>query len=222
MRQIDVIHGSIRQTGMRLRHIFLLVFHNYLRVGYGVSRYPFVMSKHREQSLRNRQDILRKCYPLVATGSWDAISISDIEKVIRQTRGAIAYYFKNKKTLFANIFDELFFPVFALSADERETLAKSTVSDFYNKYKTPFERVRDDLKDNYGVENPSQAIFNLFIQGSKHYDQFTSNIGELMQLEQDFMSRIVGGRVNNILDLNRVYVENIGNIFIESMNFDSK
>ena len=43
-----------------------------------------------------------------------------------------------------------------------------------------------------------------------------------MQLEHDFMSRIVGGRVNNILDLNRVYVENIGNIFIESMNFDSK
>jgi hypothetical protein len=111
--------------------------------------------------------------------------------------------------------------VFAISADERETLAKSTVSDFYNKYKTPFERVRDDLRDNYGVENPSQAIFNLFIQGSKHYDQFTSNIGELMQLEQDFMSRIVGGRVNNILDLNRVYVENIGNIFIESMNFEN-
>ena len=42
-----------------------------------------------------------------------------------------------------------------------------------------------------------------------------------MQLEQDFMSRIVGGRINNILDLNRVYVENIGNIFIESMNYDS-
>lgn len=73
--------------------------------------------------------------------------------------------------------------------------------------------------DNYGVENPSQAIFNHFIQDSKHYDQFTSNIGEL---KQDFMSRIVGGRVNNILDLNRVYVENIGNIFIESMNFDNR
>lgn len=38
-----------------------------------------------------------------------------------------------------------------------------------------------------------------------------------MQFEQDFMSRIVGGRVNNILDLNRFYVEDIGNIFIESM-----
>lgn len=80
---------------------------------------------------------------------------------------------------------------------------------------TQFERVHDDLRDNYGIENTSQAIFNLFIQGSMHYDQFTSNIGELMQLEQDFMSRIVGGRINNILNLNRVYVENIGNIFIE-------
>lgn len=78
--------------------------------------------------------------------------------------------------------------------------------------------MNDDLRDDYDVENLSQAIFNLFIQGSKHYDQFTSNIGELMQLEQDFMSRIVGGRVNNILDLNRVYVENIGNIFIELMS----
>ena len=59
-----------------------------------------------------------------------------------------------------------------------------------------------------------------FFQGSKYYDQFTSNLDELMQLEQDFISRIVGGRVNNILDLNRVYVENIGNIFIESINFN--
>ena len=49
--------------------------------------------------------------------------------------------------------------------------------------------LRNDLS---GVENPSQVIFNLFIQGSKLYDQFTSNIGELMQLEQDFMRRIVG------------------------------
>ncbi len=42
-----------------------------------------------------------------------------------------------------------------------------------------------------------------------------------MRLEQYFMNRGVGGRVNNILDLNRVYVENIGNIFIKSMNFEN-
>lgn len=69
------------------------------------------MSKHREQSLKNRMDILKRCYPLLATGSWDAITVADLEKAITQTKGAIIYYFKNKKTLFANVFDELFFPV---------------------------------------------------------------------------------------------------------------
>ena len=73
------------------------------------------------------------------------------------------------------------------------------------------------MRDNYGVENPSQAIFNLFIQGSMHYDGFTSHIIELMRLEQEFMSSVVGGRVNRLIDLNRIYVENIGNIFIDSM-----
>lgn len=99
---------------------------------------------------------------MLATGSWDAITVADLEKAITQTKGAIIYYFKNKKTaqaeipvhktLFADVFDELFFPEFALSAEEREKLSKATITDFYNKYKTPFERVRDDLRDNYGVE----------------------------------------------------------------------
>lgn len=180
------------------------------------------MSKHREQSLKNRADILKKCYPLVATASWDSISVSDLEKAISKTRGALAYYFKNKKTLLKNIFDELFFPVFTLSVEEKETFAKSSVSEFYRLYKTPFERVRDDLRDNYGVTNPSQAIFNLFIQGSKHYEQFTTSIHEIMRLEQEFINDIVGERVNTLIDLNRIYVENIGNIFIESMAIQSQ
>ncbi len=176
------------------------------------------MSKHREQSLRNRSDILRKCYPLVAIGSWDAIAISDIEKVIKQTRGAIAYYFKNKKTLFANILDELFFPVFALSDDEREKLSKATVSDFYNRYKTPFERVRDDLVENYGIDNPSRALFNIYIQGSKHYEGFSTRVNDSMKLEEEYMSKIVEGCVTTLIDINRVYIKNVGNLFIESFD----
>ena len=95
------------------------------------------MAKHREQSLKNRSDILRKCYPLLATGSWDAITVSDLENVIMQTRGAILYYFKNKKTLFSVILDELFFPVFTLSQKEREALANPLFLIFINSTKHP-------------------------------------------------------------------------------------
>lgn len=183
--------------------------------------YPFcVMSKHREQSLKNRAEILRRCYPLLATGSWEAISVSDLEKAITQTKGAIAYYHKNKQTLFNNIMDELFFPVFGISDDIRKALSKCTISEFHKRYKTPFERLRDDLKDNYRVQNPSQAIFNLFIQGAKHYDGFTQRINNLMKIEQDYMSELVGGKVNTLIDLNKVYIQNVGNIFVESLSLD--
>lgn len=175
------------------------------------------MSKHREQSLRNRSDILRKCYPLVATGSWDAIAISDIEKVIKQTRGAIAYYFKNKKTLFANILDELFFPVFALSDDEREKLSKATVSDFYNKYKTPFERVYLDLKTNYNLDDPSRGLFNILIQAQNHYKGFCQIIGNEIKREIAEISEIIKGNNAIHIDLGKVYAQSAGVIFLESL-----
>ena len=95
------------------------------------------MSKHREQSLKNRSDILRKCYPLVATGSWDAIAISDIEKVIKQTRGAIFYFNKNKEDLFINMIDELFLPVFKLSQADKKHLRILLFSQLFFKYIKP-------------------------------------------------------------------------------------
>lgn len=54
--------------------------------------------------------------------------------------------------------------------------------------------LNNDLRDNYGVQNPSQVIFNLFIQGAMHYERFTSHIHELMRLEQEFMSSVLVGQ----------------------------
>lgn len=60
------------------------------------------MAKHREQSLKNRSDILRKCYPLLATGSWDAITVADLENVIMQTRGQYFIISRIKKPFLSN------------------------------------------------------------------------------------------------------------------------
>lgn len=176
------------------------------------------MVKRSEKSLKNRAEILKQCYPLLATGSWDAISVLELEKAITQTKGAIAYHYKNKHNLFHCILDELFFPVFEMSEKAWEKLSKCTISKFHQKYKTPFERVRDDLQQNYGIDNPSQALFNIFIQGSKHYEGFSTKINDSMKLEQEYMSQIVGGRTTTLIDLNRVYIQNIGHLFIESLD----
>ena len=36
--------------------------------------------------------------------------------------------------------------------------------------------------------------------------------------EVDFMSKIIGGHASQPIDLNQIYVENIGNIFVESIS----
>lgn len=215
---MDMKVKSILYMGVELRHIPLRLLFHIARTGYELTPYPFcVMSKHREQSLINRFEILKKSYPLLAEGSWDAITIADLEKAISQTRGAIAYYHKNKQTLLNNLMDELFFPVFELSEERQKYLRNCTIIDFHITYKTPFERVRDDLKINYNIENPSRAIFNLFIQGSKHYEGFSNKVAGMMQFEMDYISCMVDGRVNTLIDLNKVYIENIGHIFVESI-----
>lgn len=34
------------------------------------------------------------------------------------------------------------------------------------------------------------------------------------------MSELVGGRGNTLIDLDKVYIQNVGNIFVESLNLD--
>ena len=36
--------------------------------------------------------------------------------------------------------------------------------------------------------------------------------------EVDFMNKIIGRRVSTTIDLNQIYIENIGNIFVESIS----
>ena len=91
----------------------------------------FVMKKKRPQTELNRIDILRRCYRMMAMGAWDAISVSDLEKGIDRTRGAIFYFNKNKEELFVNMIDELFLPVFKLSKDDRTTLKRCSAKNFF-------------------------------------------------------------------------------------------
>lgn len=76
--------------------------------------------------------------------------------------------------------------------------------------------ISDDFAEKYVIDNPSRALINIYIQGSKHYGGFSTKINESMKLEE-YMSKIVGGRTT-LIDLNRVYTHNIGNLFIESLD----
>ncbi len=78
--------------------------------------------------------------------------------------------------------------------------------------------ISNEPSDNYGIENPARALFNIFIQGSKHYEGFSIRINDSMKLEGVYMSKIVGGRATTLIDLDRVYIQNVGDMLIESLD----
>lgn len=86
---------------------------------------PFICTT---QTGQNRKEILKQYYRLMAQGTWNAISVAKMDKNISQTRGAISYFNKNMSDLFVNMIDELFFPVFSLSDDEKARLAACSAS----------------------------------------------------------------------------------------------
>ena len=178
----------------------------------------FVMKKKRPQTELNRIDILRRCYRMMAMGAWDAISVSDLEKGIDRTRGAIFYFNKNKEELFVNMIDELFLPVFKLSKDDRTTLKRCSAKNFFAIYKTPFERVCNDLRINYRVQNPSHDLFNILIQAQRHYKDFRQVINAELQSEIDFIGSIIGSNRAVEIDIHKIYTNSAGRIFLDSFS----
>lgn len=175
------------------------------------------MSKPRPQTEQNRIEILKQCYRLMAQGTWDAISVTELERNISQTRGAIFYFNKNKSDLFVNMIDELFLPVFVLSEDEKERLAACSESQFYATYKTPFDRIKEDLTTNYELSNAALAVFNIIIQAQKLYPDFSAVLKAAMDNELSFIAEHTEHNEHVLLSYNNFLTQNIGGLFVKSL-----
>ena len=145
----------------------------------------------------------------MATGTWDAISVADLEAGMSKTRGAIFYFNKNKTELFINMIDELFLPLFRLDEKDKER--------FFLTYKTPFERVADDLRINYKIEKPSRTVFNIISQALKIYPDFSETIKTELKAELLFLNQIINPNGNRIVDVSQLFNKTIGYMYMESL-----
>lgn len=140
----------------------------------------------------------------MALGTWEAISVTELEQALSLTRGAIFYFNKNKADLFANMFDELFFPIFTLSDEYKQNLSRCPKSALHLIYKSPFKRVMDDLKVNYGIEKSSFAVMNIVIQGLKHYPSFKEIVLDNLTQEAEFIMGIQSQEsIERLFDLDK-------------------
>lgn len=154
---------------------------------------------------------------MMAVGTWAAISVTELEAGMSKTRGAIFYFNKNKSELFINMIDELFLPVFKLSQSDKIKLETCSAHTFFATYKTPFERVNNDLRINYKIDNPSKALFNILIQAQNHYNGFQQIIREEINREMTEIANIIGLNRTISFDMDKIYAQSVGRIFLESL-----
>lgn len=179
------------------------------------------MKKPRIQTELNKIEILRHCYRIMAAGTWDAISVAELEAGMSKTRGAIFYFNKNKSDLFINMIDELFLPIFKLNESDKKRYLQSGVELFFSTYKTSFERIADDLRINYKVDNPCQSMFNIIAQAQKLYPDFNKIIKAEVKHEIAFLNRVLNPRKEQWLDVMQLYHKVIGNMYLNSFSFFS-
>lgn len=153
---------------------------------------------------------------MMATGTWDAISVADLEAGMSKTRGAIFYFNKNKTELFINMIDELFLPLFRLDEKDKERFRNFNIELFFLTYKTPFERVADDLRINYKIEKPSRTVFNIVSQAQKIYPDFSDIIKNEIKAELQFLNQIINPTAKKYIDVMQIFYKTIGYLYLES------
>ena len=136
-----------------------------------------------------RDLILDKTYRLLFIYNWEAITIEQIESSIGRTRGAIFYFFKNKSELFNSIINERFLSKFLTSEVSISAIQDSTISGFFNQYQTPFERLCNDISENYNLKDPTPAVLNIIVQARKLYPCFDIVIGRYISDEIQYIEK---------------------------------
>lgn len=180
----------------------------------------FVMGKRSKKTESNRLEILRQSYRLMAIGTWDAISVAELENNIEQTRGAIFYFNKNKADLFVNMIDELFFPIFRLSPTQKDIFNSCPARIFFATYTTAFDRVCENLQHEYGFRQPAKNLLNIIIQSEKHYPNFLGILKSYLKEEFDFIQQIVGSNKLFNINMKSLYASSAGNFLIDSFITD--
>lgn len=136
-----------------------------------------------------RELILSQTYQLLFVYNWEAITIEQIESSIGRTRGAIFYFFKNKNELFNSIINERFLSKFLTTEVNSSTIQNTTIAGFFNQYQTPFERLCNDISDNYNLKDPAPAVLNIIVQARKLYPCFDIVIGRYISDEIQYIEK---------------------------------
>ena len=158
------------------------------------------------KKINTQSAVLESTYRLMFQYNIEGITMVELEKKLKRTRGSIYYFYKDKTALFKAVIDGLFFPVI-------DTFC------FNNKYKFPFDRLMESVQSYDSSVNPAKAIINILVQSDKFYPNFSSILNSKLIYEKECLIT-TNPQLSEIIEY--TWTQKVGTFFLSAYEFSSK
>ncbi|MDR0394743.1 MAG: TetR/AcrR family transcriptional regulator [Tannerella sp.] len=133
--------------------------------------------------------ILKESFKLFAWKRYEQVTVSDLERVTKLTRGSIFYYMKNKEHLFQKVLDKYIFnQEMILNCD------KTTLSSFIHSFIEQVKLNKEQM-NSLGVKNADFAYINIANQAVYFYPEYIKIAIEKEETEMALWKEVIKSAV---------------------------
>jgi len=151
--------------------------------------------------------ILKESFKLFAWKRYEQVTVSDLERATKLTRGAIFYYMKNKEHLFIEVLDKYMLGGNSVPVTEQQTL-QSYIDLFVEQV-----RVAKKQMNSLGVKNMNFAYANITNQAIYYYPEFAKLAKEKDDADLNSWIIVLQSAVQSDEVIQTIDVESVANIF---------
>ena len=155
--------------------------------------------------------ILKESFRLFANHRYEHVTVSDLERVTKLTRGAIFYYMKNKEHLFIEVLDKYILISNSPQVDNRQLTLLSYIDLFIEQLKKTKKQMLA-----LGVKNMNFAYANIANQAIYYYPEFAKQVQEKDDKELKNWMTILEYAIQSGEIIATIDVESIANIFLHT------
>lgn len=160
----------------------------------------------------SEKKIYEEAFKLFLVKNYELVTIKDIEKATKKTRGAIFYYVRDKEELYRKIIDEYILTKQNLYY-KINLPSNPSLFEFINLYVEGVQKVADQIYDFLGADksdlatttNIEKSYISLVLNTERHYPSFNEKIREIFSSEIETWKDVVqkaihSGEINPELD----------------------
>lgn len=131
----------------------------------------------------SKELILKEAFKLFLQKNVEKVTIDELERATKLRRGAIFYYFKDKKNIFKEVIDKYFFsPLNMFYPIQPDNIF--LLKDYWELKNNHISKIQDWLREEKVFTNPYLAFFHIAEQANLYLPNFNKKMLEMVDLNR--------------------------------------